>query len=281
MIKILSENVRVLAVVSPKGGAGKTTTTANLAVALSSVFNKYILALDTNITTASLGMHLDIVHPPVTFKDVLDKDFSILKAMYFYNKYLQVVPSALSIELKDKPMVIQDKIISLANHYDILLGDVVRRYDLILIDSAPGFGIEALAAMQTADALLIVTNPEFPAIAVTAKSIEYASILKRPVVGVVLNKVRGKSYELSKEDIESALGVSIIAEIPDDPKVPEAIANRIPVVLYDPVSPASIAYKRLAALLIGKDYDMKEVGLLYRMKYFLRRMIRFLSRNEL
>lgn len=146
MNKILPEKVRVLPVVSPKGGSGKTTTTANLAVALSS-FNKYILAVDTNITTASLGIHFDIVHPPVTFKYVLDKNFSILKAMYFHNKYLQIIPSALSIELKDEPLAISEKIRKLTDHYDILLSDVVRRYDLILIDSAPGFSTEALAAM--------------------------------------------------------------------------------------------------------------------------------------
>jgi len=249
----------VLSVISPKGGSGKTTTTANLAVALSAVFNKYVLAVDTNITTASLGMHMDIIHPPLTFKDVLDKNFSILKAMYFYNKHLQIIPSALSIELKDEPLVLQEKIRKLTNHYDILLSDVIRRYDLILIDSAPGFSMEALAAMQTADALLIVTNPEFPAIAVTTKSVEYAKILNRPIIGIVLNKVTGESYELGKEEIEKAVGVNVIAEIPADPKVPESIAHKTPVVSYAPKSPASMAYKKLAAQLIGEKYeDVKE-----------------------
>ena len=271
MNKILPEKVRVLAVVSPKGGSGKTTTTANLAVALSS-FNKYILAVDTNITTASLGIHFDIVHPPVTFKEVLDNNFSILKAMYFYNKYLQVIPSALSIELKDEPLAISEKIRKLTDHYDILLSDVVRRYDLILIDSAPGFSTEALAAMQTADALLLVTNPEFPSIAVTTKSVEYAKYLKRPIIGIVLNKVSGKSYELTKEEVEESLGVKVIAEIPDDPKVPESIAYRIPVVSYSPRSPASIAYKQLAAQLIGEEYEESKAGLWWRIKWFVKQI---------
>ena len=45
----------VLAITSPKGGAGKTFVATNLAVALSMLFDKRILAIDTNITTASLG----------------------------------------------------------------------------------------------------------------------------------------------------------------------------------------------------------------------------------
>lgn len=252
---MLSKNIRVLAVVSPKGGSGKTTTTANLAVALSE-YKKYILALDTNVTTASLGLHLNIEHPPVTFKDVLDKNFSILKAIYFYNKFLQVIPSALSIELKYKPIVLQEKIRKLTNHYDILLSGLVNRYDLILIDSAPGFNAEAIAAMQAADGLLIITNPEVPAITVAAKGIEYAKLLNRPVVGVVLNKVAGKWYEVSKEEIEESLGVKVLAEIPYDTKVPESIANKTPVVSYASKSPASIAFKRLGADLIGEEFEI-------------------------
>lgn len=222
------------------------------------------------------------MHPPVTFKEVLDKNFSILKAMYFYNKYLQIIPSALSIELKDEPLAINEKIRKLTDHYDILLSDVVRRYDLILIDSAPGFSIEALAAMQTADALLLVTNPEFPAIAVTTKSIEYAKFLKRPIIGIVLNKVRGKDYELSKEEIEESLGVKVIAEIPDDPKVPESIAYRIPVVSYFPKCPASIAYRKLATQLIGEEYEASEGGLLCKIKHFFEKTIKsFISKKSL
>lgn len=219
------------------------------------------------------------MHPPVTFKEVLDKNFSILKAMYFYNKYLQIIPSALSIELKDEPLAISEHIRKLTDHYDILLSDVVRRYDLILIDSAPGFSIEALAAMQTADALLLVTNPEFPAIAVTTKSVEYARFLKRPIIGIVLNKVRGKDYELSKEEIEKALGVKVIAEIPDDPKVPESIAYRIPVVSYSPKSPASIAYKKLAAQLIGEEYEISEAAFWYKIGCFVKNLFNKIITN--
>lgn len=252
---MLPKNVKVVAIVSPKGGSGKTTTTANLAVALSE-FKKYILALDTNVTTASLGLHLNISHPPVTFEDVLSKDFSILNAIYFYNKHLQVIPTALSIELRYKPMLLQEKITQLTNQYDIILSELVNRYDLVIIDTAPGFNAESIAAMQAADSLLMVTNPEVPAIMVAAKGIEYAKLLNRQVVGVILNKVTGKWYEVSKEEVEESLGVKVLAEIPLDMKVPESIANKTPVVSYAPKSHASIAFKKLGAGLIGERFEI-------------------------
>lgn len=100
---------------------------------------------------------------------------------------------------------------------------------------------------------------------------EYAKFLKRPIIGIVLNKVRGKSYELTKEEVEESLGVNVIAEIPDDPKVPESIAYRIPVVSYSPRSPASIAYKKLAAQLIGEEYEASKAGLWWRIKCFVKK----------
>lgn len=266
---MLPKNATILTVISPKGGSGKTTTTANLAVAMSEFHKKYILAMDTNITAANLGVHLDIMKPSVTFSDVIKKNFSILEAMYPYNKYLQVIPSALFIEVKNESIVLQEKIRQLTNRYNTLLSNLVRRYDLIVIDSAPGFGIEAVAAMQTADALLLVTNPELPAVMMAVEAVEYAKILKKPIVGVVLNKVRRKPYELSKEDVEESLSVPVIAEIPDDPKVPESIAKRIPVVTYAKRSIASIAYRKLAADLLGEECKL---DVLSKIKTFFRKL---------
>jgi septum site-determining protein MinD len=264
---MLPKKVTVLAVISPKGGSGKTTTTANIAVAMSEFHKKYILALDTNITTASLGIHLGIMKPPVTLIDVIKKDFSILEAMYFYNKYLQIIPSNLAIEIKGESIVFPEKIKKLTHCYRILLSDLVKRYDKIIIDSAPGFGLEAVAAMQAADALLLVTNPELPAVMVSAKVVEYAKILKKPIVGIVLNKVKKKFYELNKEDVEESLGVPVIAEIPNDEKVPESIAKRIPVVLYAKRSSASLAYRKLAADMLGEEC---KIDTLSRIKTFFR-----------
>lgn len=260
----------VLAIMSSKGGVGKTATTANLAAALSTEFDKKILAIDTNITTACLGLHFNILYPKITIYDVLRKNFSIKKAIYHYNDNLDIIPASIIIEKRDKNVNnMQDNIKRIVDHYDILLTQLVKQYDLVLLDSSPGFNTEAIATMQVADGLLLVTNPEYPAIAATAKSVEYAKILKVPMGGLVLNKVMNKKYELTKERIEKSLKIKIIKTIPMDEKVPESIANRMPVVLFDPYCNVSIAYKEMAASLIGKKYQLSFSG---KMKRFLRRI---------
>jgi len=248
----------VIAIMSPKGGAGKTVTTANLAVALSTEFNKKVLAIDTNITTASLGFHLNLFYPKVTMYDVLRKNFYLGKAIYKFNKNLDIIPASIKIEKGDKNInIMQSNLKRIVDYFDILLSQIVNKYDIVLLDSAPGFSAEAMATMQVADGILFVTNPEYPAIAATAKAVEYAKLLGIPMGGIILNKVLNKRYELTEEQIEKALNAKVIQKIPMDNKIPESIANKTPVVLSSPHTKSSIAYKELAGNIFGEEYRLK------------------------
>ena len=114
--------------------------------------------------------------------------------------------------------------------------------------------METIAAMHVAGGMIIVTNPDYPSIVTAARAIEYAKKLKMPVGGIVLNKVRRKKYELKKDDIEGALNIKIIGEVPFDKRIPESIARKKPVVLFKSNSKSGKAYRRLAANLAGEEY---------------------------
>ena len=132
---------------------------------------------------------------------------------------------------------------------------LVTEYSTVLVDSAPGLSKEALAVMQGCERVLVVTNPEIPAVTDAIKTIDCATQkYKKYVIGVVLNKVTGAKYELSKEEIERILGQPVIAVIPNDQIVAEAIAAKTPVVMYAPNSAPAIAIKQLAARIAEKPY---------------------------
>ncbi|RLI99524.1 MAG: hypothetical protein DRP08_07115, partial [Candidatus Aenigmatarchaeota archaeon] len=75
-----------------------------------------------------------------------------------------------------------------------------------------------------------------------------------PVTGIVLNRVRGRKYELCTKDFEDVVGVPVVSIIPEDEKVMKSVYKGMPVVLYNPNSHAAREFKKLAALLIGEEY---------------------------
>jgi septum site-determining protein MinD len=260
----------VIAIMSPKGGVGKTITTVNLAAALATEFNKKVLAIDTNVSTSSLGLHLDIFYPKKTLNDLGKNELEIKKAIHIYHENLHVLPSSIQIKKDRDIFAMRRNISKIIQNYDKLLENLSKEYDLILLDCAPGYDLETIAAMKVAGALLLVSNPEYPAIVTAIRAIEYASAMKIPFGGIILNKVTGKKYELTKEEIEEALKVKVIEEIPFDSNVPESIAKRVPIVLFKPNSKASLAYKQLAASLTGETYNSN----------FLNKLKRFFKRNK-
>jgi len=168
-------------------------------------------------------------------------------AIYEHDFGFKIVPAGLSlndlkgIDARDLPTA---------------LLELFATDDIVLIDGAAGLGREALAALETSDELLIVTNPELPSVLDALKAEKLAEQLGAKLLGVVVNRVGGKSHELSIREIEDMLELPVLAKIPEDENVKKAIARRIPVVKYNPYSPASIEFKKLAAQLIGQRIDI-------------------------
>ena len=244
----------VIAIMSPKGGVGKTVTTANLAVALALIYDKKILAIDTNVSTASLGLHFDVFYPKHTLNDVSVKN-PLKKSVHIYHQNLHLIPASIKVGKRNKNIgKVREELFNLVQRYEKFLEELSYDYDLVLLDCAPGFDLETLAAMHIAGGMILVTNPDYPSIVTAVRAAEYAKEIKMPVGGLVLNKVKNKKYELKRDEIEKTLGMKIIQEIPYDKRVPESISNKKPVVLFKKNSKSSKAFIRLAASIVGQEY---------------------------
>jgi septum site-determining protein MinD len=148
---------------------------------------------------------------------------------------------------------IREELFRLTQRYEKFLEQLSSEYDLVLLDCAPGFDLETLAAMHVAGGMIIVTNPDYPSVVTAIRLSEYAKKIRMPVGGLILNKIRNKKYELTKPEIEKALEMKIIQEIPYDKKIPESIARKKPVVLFRKNSKSGKAFRRLAASIIGQE----------------------------
>ncbi len=238
---------RLICVSSGKGGVGKTTVTANLGAALTQ-FGKDTVVVDANLTNPNLGFHLGVPLYPKTLHDVLRGEAHISEATYLHNSGLKVIPAGLSIE---------DLKSTSPNKLGGVLLDLVGEPDVVLIDSAAGLGREAIKAIESSDELLLVTNPNLPAVTDALKTANIAEECGTKVLGVVLNRIRKSPSELSVEEVEAMIGHPVIATIPEDKKVAESLAMKSPVVHHRPDSSAATELKKLAAHLSGSDYVPK------------------------
>ena len=239
---------KIIVIASGKGGVGKTTTAINLAAAMN-YFGKDVLVIDGNLTTPNVGIHLNAPEVPVNLNHVLKGDAEPFEAVYEHESGMKIMPSSLSIkELKrTKPERMKD-----------FKKDFKKIADHVIVDCAAGLGHEAMCAIELADELIIVTNPEMPAITDALKTVKFAEQLKKPVKGVIVTRVKKDEIELQPETVKEMLEVSILGMVPEDDSVRKSINMKNAVIHTHPKSNASRAYKEIAAKMLNVDYDSDE-----------------------
>ena len=243
---------RIIACVSGKGGAGKTTLATSLGTALAKMGRSVVL-VDTNVTTPNVGLHLGLPFYPVTLHDVLKGNSGIKEATYFHESGLRVIPAGISLrDLRGAD----------PRHLSNALLDLLGDAEIIILDVAAGLGKEALSAMEAADEIILVTNPEVPSVTDALKAAKLAQQIGAKITGVVINKTTGKSHEMSTDSVMSMIGdYELLAIVPDDDSVRRALASRMPVTYHSPNSKASREMFKLAARLAGTRYYYEPEGI--------------------
>lgn len=234
---------KIIGVISIKGGVGKTTTVSNVGAALANKFGKKVLLVDANFTAPNLGLHLGVVNPKVTMHDVLSGKINAVDSIYNHEFGFHIIPASLVNKQVD-PLKLRDKIKVLKSYYDI-----------ILVDSSPNLSNEMLSTIMASDDLLVVTTPDYPTLSATMNAVRVAKQKKTPIKGLILNKVRNKKFELKLEDVEYAAETPVLAVVPDDTKVLEALQCTKPAVLHADGRDSTVEYTKLAAALVGEKHD--------------------------
>lgn len=218
----MAHKAKVIGIVAIKGGVGKTTIATNLGALLATQFEKRVVIVDANFSTPHVGISLGIAQPKITIHDVLEKRASIFDALYQHEKGFYVIPGKLSPR-EVRPLLLKEEIEKLKAYFHY-----------VIIDSSPSLNDEALATLLSSDDIIVVSSQDYPTISSTLHAVQLATKRKTPISGIVLNKSRKKKYELSTEEIEDLAGVPVIATLPDDEKVLEALSMWTPVVLHSP-----------------------------------------------
>ena len=239
---------RLIVITSGKGGVGKTTTAINLGAAIN-YFGKDVLIVDGNLSTPNIGIHLGSPEVPINLNHVLNGKAEVFEGVYEHESGLKIMPSSLSIkELgKVKPERLKD-----------LKKDFKKICEYVIVDSAAGLGAEAMSAIKMADELILVSNPEMPAITDALKAIKIAEQMKIPITGVIITKVRKDDIELDASTVKEMLEVPILGMVPEDLSVSRSLNLKDAVVHTHPKSKAARAYKEIAAQMVGAEYNSSD-----------------------
>ena len=218
---------KVIAVVSGKGGVGKSTVTSMLAVAMARK-GKRVGVLDADITGPSAPTAFGVTECQGATQEGLYPALS--------RGGIQVMSINLLLDDPNSPVVWRGPVIAGAVKQfwtDVIWEDV----DYMFVDMPPGTGDVPLTVFQSlpVDGIVIVTSPQDLVSMIVAKAVKMASMMHIPVLGFVENysylecpdcgkkiKVFGES---KLDALAAELGVPVLARLPIDPKVAECYDN--------------------------------------------------------
>ena len=252
---MIHPSTRVIAISSGKGGVGKSSTSVNLAVALSQRGFRVGL-LDADIWGFSIPRMLGLGDVRLEAND----DALIIPAEAHG---LSVVSTGLLIDDEDKALMWRGLMLSKA--LEQFLTDVAwEMLDYLVIDMPPGTGdIQmALSRLLPQAEMVVVTTPQRAAQKVASRVADMARRSFMPVIGVLENMAGfttedGRHYKLFGEgggqELADELGVPLVGSIPLDPFIVNAGDSGTPLVISQPDSPAAQAIlqsaKRLTELI--------------------------------
>jgi len=177
------------------------------------------------------------------------KKADAFEAVYEHESGIKIMPSSLSI--KDLRKIKPEKIKDFKEEFK-------KISDFVIVDSAAGLGIEAMSVIEMADELIIVTNPEMPAITDALKAVKMAEQMNKVIKGVIVTRVRKNDIEMKPEIVKEMLEIPILGMIPEDFCVQKSLRLKDAVVHTHPKSKAARAYKEIAAQILGVEYDSKK-----------------------
>ncbi len=241
MARLLGE---VIAILSGKGGTGKTTLCAALATCLAAQENR-VLCIDLDVGLRNLDIALGMSdEAAISFTDVLHSRYSMQNATPH-----PVLPN---LFLLTAPLRQED--VACFEDFGGLIAQAKNYYDYCLIDAPAGVSTGFQLSSRYADRVVVVATPDPASLRDAARVSELLSIEQKEEVHLAVNRIRPRFFSktgLTVDDMMDSTGLPLLGLIPEDANVPLAAFHGVPLI-FTTKRGAAEACQRMAQRLCGK-----------------------------
>lgn len=243
---------QIIAVVSGKGGTGKTSFVSHVGLYLAKLGNR-VLCVDCDIGLRNLDIALGMSDCAVTdFTDVLEGRYSLKEAATPHpiqkNLYLLTAPSNPSRPID-------------AAAFARLMDQVRRSFDYCLVDAAAGLGSGFRLSVTNCDRCVVVTTTDPTSLRDAQRTVMELGHLRNGRVHMVVNRCKKKLLKTLRQTIDDAIdtaGLPLLGVVPDDDDLPVALGRGIPLLfMYNRC--ASVAYCNIARRLTGERVPLMRI----------------------
>jgi septum site-determining protein MinD len=250
----------VIVVTSGKGGVGKTTTSASIAMGLARRGHK-VVVIDFDVGLRNLDLIMGCERRVVyDFVNVINGDCTLKQAL-IKDKRQENLSILAASQTRDKDALTQEGV-------ERVLNELRADFDYIICDSPAGIEKGAFLAMYFADRAIVVVNPEVSSVRDSDRILGLlASKTRRAESGegkidehLLLTRYSPKRVAdgdmLSLKDVEEILGIKVLGVIPESEEVLQSSNSGNPVIL-DNDSNAGQAYDDAVARLLGETRPLR------------------------
>lgn len=224
---VTPEVSRVVTVISPKGGVGKTSISTNLAIGLAEDHPMDVVLVDLDLQFGDVASVLDI-NPASTMEDALGADAAadtlVLKTL------LSVHPAGFHVLCgADSPAANEH-----VNGAQIkrLLEQLVSQFSWVVVDTAAGLDEPTLAALEVTDDAILVSTMDVSCVRGVRKEVELLNQLGLlPASRVLALNLADRQSGLKVKDVEAVIGLPVESVIPRAPEVQLASNHGQPLML--------------------------------------------------
>ncbi len=242
---------KVVTIMSPKGGAGKTMTTVNVGLGLAMMTGapERVVIMDADLQFGDVCISLQ-VEPQHTIvdaaRDIEKLDEAMLDSLLArHTSGMRVLSAPLEPSLADE---VSTQVVVRT------LGMLKRMFDYVIIDTAPFLDEPVLSILERSDAVLLVVDMDLPAVKNAKLALDTLKLIKFPFekIKLILNRVNSKA-RLDINELERSLGLEVQAAISSDKLVPRAVNEGEPVISLYPRSRPAKDLRGVAALVMDGE----------------------------